>query len=66
MVGLSVMEAGTVFKPWNDKATGKTGLKMPSGKCATNYPGNVIGDPAKGAKRGEIEDLRRINRPPVG
>jgi len=34
---LSVMEACTVFKPWHDKATGRTGLKMVPGKCATYY-----------------------------
>jgi hypothetical protein len=33
--GISVMEACTTFKPWHDKATGKTGLKMVPGKCAT-------------------------------
>lgn len=34
---LSVMEACTTFKPWHDKATGKTGLKMVPGKCGTYY-----------------------------
>jgi hypothetical protein len=34
---LSVMEACTAFKPWHDKATGRTGLKMAPGKCATYY-----------------------------
>ena len=34
---LSVMEACTTFKPWHDKATGKTGLKMAPGKCGTYY-----------------------------
>ena len=29
------MEACTAFKPWHDKATGRTGLKMAPGKCAT-------------------------------
>ena len=34
---LSVMEACTTFKPWHDKASGKTGLKMVPGKCGTYY-----------------------------
>lgn len=34
---LSVMEACTTFKPWHDKSTGKTGLKMVPGKCGTYY-----------------------------
>lgn len=34
---LSVMEACTTFKPWHDKTTGKTGVKMVPGKCATFY-----------------------------
>jgi len=34
---LSVMEACTTFKPWHDKATGKTGVKMVPGKCGTCY-----------------------------
>jgi hypothetical protein len=33
--GIWVMEACTTFKPWHDKATGKTVLKMVPGKCAT-------------------------------
>jgi hypothetical protein len=31
---LSVMEACTTFKPWHDKTSGRTGLKMAPGKCA--------------------------------
>jgi hypothetical protein len=34
---LSVMEACTTFKPWHDKTTGKTGVKMVPGKCGTYY-----------------------------
>lgn len=34
---LSVMEACTTFKPWHDKTTGKTGVKMAPGKCGTYY-----------------------------
>jgi len=34
---LSVMEACTTYKPWHDKATGRTGVKMVQGKCATYY-----------------------------
>jgi hypothetical protein len=34
---LSVMESGSTFKPWHDKATGKSGLKLAPGKCATYY-----------------------------
>ncbi len=34
---LSVMEACAVFKPWHDKVTGKTGVKMVPGKCGTYY-----------------------------
>ena len=34
---LSVMEACSTFKPWHDKNTGKTGLKMVPGKCGTYY-----------------------------
>jgi hypothetical protein len=34
---LSVMESCTTFKPWHDKATGKTGLKLAPGQCATDY-----------------------------
>jgi len=34
---LSVMESCTTFKPWHDKTTGKTGLKLAPGKCATYY-----------------------------
>ena len=34
---LSVMESCTTFKPWHDKTTGKTGLKLAPGKCATFY-----------------------------
>jgi hypothetical protein len=34
---LSVMEGCTTFKPWHDKATGRTGVKMAPGKCATFY-----------------------------
>lgn len=34
---LWVMETCTTFKPWHDKATGKTGLKMAPGKCGTYY-----------------------------
>ena len=34
---LSVMEGCTTFKPWHDKATGKTGLRLAPGKCATFY-----------------------------
>jgi len=34
---LSVMEGCTTFKPWHDKATGQTGLKLVPGKCATYY-----------------------------
>lgn len=34
---LSVMESCTTFKPWHDKPTGRTGLKLAPGKCATYY-----------------------------
>jgi hypothetical protein len=34
---LSVMEACTTFKPWHDKATGRTGLKTAPGRCLTFY-----------------------------
>ena len=34
---LSVMEGCTTFKPWHDKGSGKTGLKMVPGKCGTYY-----------------------------
>jgi hypothetical protein len=34
---LSVMESCTTFKPWHDKTTGKTGVKLVPGKCATYY-----------------------------
>lgn len=34
---ISVMESCTTFKPWHDKTTGKTGLKLAPGKCATFY-----------------------------
>ena len=34
---LSVMESCTTFKPWHDKTTGQTGVKLAPGKCATYY-----------------------------
>jgi len=34
---LSVMESCTTFKPWHDKTTGRSGLKLAPGKCATDY-----------------------------
>lgn len=34
---LSVMESCHTFKPWHDKVTGKTGLRMKQGKCLTYY-----------------------------
>jgi len=34
---ISVMEGCTCFKPWHDKSTGKTGLRMMPGKCLTYY-----------------------------
>jgi len=35
--GLSVRESCPTFKPWHDKAPGKIGLKLASGRCATCY-----------------------------
>lgn len=32
---LAVMASCTTFKPWQDKATGQTGLKLAPGQCAT-------------------------------
>jgi hypothetical protein len=34
---LSVMESCPTFKPWHDKTTGRSGLKLAPGKCATDY-----------------------------
>ncbi len=34
---LSVMESCHTFKPWHDKGSGKTGLRMRQGKCLTYY-----------------------------
>ncbi len=34
---LSVMEGCHTFKPWHDKGSGKTGLRMRAGKCLTYY-----------------------------
>lgn len=34
---LSVMASCPTFKPWHEKTTGRTGLKLAPGKCATYY-----------------------------